>query len=233
MCKLRFVLFTLACLGACGGGGTRIDKAAKMDIDQRSEALTPSGQAFPIPVIPVPKPLTTGQWTQYKLVNEKGEPSFITYKVVGEEMGATWIEVANESYYGKSVFRMLTVVGDRMNPNTMEIRALKMKDKTGRVFEAQGQAIQSLRPMWQSSLNMLAVVWQGLPQETMNAIAGYFPSCFKAQTDANWGLWGAVSTSWMHPTVPISGLVKSAGINRATSVELIGFGEAGATTEIP
>jgi hypothetical protein len=34
----------------------------------------------------------------------------------------------------------------------------------------------------------------------------------------------------MHPAVPISGLVKSAGLDRPTTMDLIGFGETGATS---
>jgi hypothetical protein len=37
----------------------------------------------------------------------------------------------------------------------------------------------------------------------------------------------------MHPVVPISGLVKSTGLDRPTSMELVGFGETGGTSEIP
>jgi hypothetical protein len=33
--------------------------------------------------------------------------------------------------------------------------------------------------------------------------------------------------------VPISSLVKSVGIDRPSSMELVGFGESGATSEIP
>lgn len=204
-----------------------------MDIDQRLAALTPSGQAFPAPITLMPKPLVVGQWTQHKLVNEKGEPSLMTYKIVGEEGGAYWFEVANESYFGKTVTKMLVAVGDRMNPNTMEIRAVKMKDKKGKVSEIQGPMIQFMKAALQGSVNMLAVSWQGLPQEPMNVVAGYFTACFKARTDASWGAWRSVSTSWMHASVPISGLVKSVGIDHPTSMELVGFGEMGAFSEIP
>jgi hypothetical protein len=79
----------------------------------------------------------------------------------------------------------------------------------------------------------LAVAWQGLPQENASVTAGTFAACFKAVTDASWGLWRSSATSWMHPTVPLSGLVKSVGISRPTSMELVGFGGSGATSEIP
>jgi hypothetical protein len=223
-------LFSSACWLACGPS---IDKAAKADIDQRISALAHTGQTFPPPTSFVPKPMVVGQWTQHKLVNDKGEPALVTYKIVGEDSGAFWVEVANENYYGKTVTKLLLFPGDRMNPNTMEVRAVKLKDKKGRVTEIAGPMLSLTKSMWQSAINMLAVSWQGLPQESMPVIAGTFTACFKARTDATWGAWHAVSTTWMHPSVPISGLVKSSGIDHPTTMDLVGFGETGATSEIP
>lgn len=230
----RGLLFGMVLLGsvlpACGPS---IDSAAKADIDKRIAAMTPSGAAFAVPTSLLPKPLAAGQWTLHKMVNDKGQPSLLTYKIV-EALpdGSHWVEVANESYYGKTVTKILLFMGDRSNPSTMEVRAVKMKDKNGRVTELQGPMIQLMKSMYQASLNMLVVSWQGLPQENVNVAAGSFAGCFKAMTDANWGVWRSSSTSWMHPGVPISGLVKSVGLSQPTTLELVGFGD-GATSEIP
>jgi hypothetical protein len=213
--------------------GPSIDAAAKADIDRRVAAMAPSGQQFPAPTGIAPKPVVVGQWTQHKLTNEKGEVSLMTYKIVGEEAGAYWIEMANESYYGKTVTKMLLYLGDRQNPSTMEIRAVKLKDKKGKVTELQGPMIQLMKSMWQGSVNMLAVSWQGLPQDSVNVMAGHFVLCFKARTDASWGAWHSAATTWMHPLVPINGLVKSVGIDKPTTMELVGFGDSGAQSEIP
>jgi hypothetical protein len=217
-------------LSACGPS---IDSAAKADIDKRIAAMVPSGAGFNAPAGLSPKPLVVGQWTQHKMVSEKGQPSLLTYKIVGQDGDAFWVEVANESYYGKTVTKLLLYMGDRSNPSTMQIRAVKMKDKNGRVTELEGPMIQLMRSMYQSSVNMLVVSWQGLPQENVNVTAGAFAACFKAMTDASWGVWRSSATSWMHPGVPISGLVKSVGISQPTTMELVGFGESGATSEIP
>jgi hypothetical protein len=219
-------LLPLAC-------GPSIDSAAKTDIDRRVSAFVPSGQGFPAPAVLAPKPLAAGQWTQHRLTSEKNEHSLITYKIVGEDSGAYWVEVANESYYGKTVTKILLAVADRANPSTMEIRAVKTKDKNGKLSEFQGPELQIMKPVWQGAVNMLAVSWQGLPQEAMNVVAGNFAACFKARTHASWGGWHTASTSWMHPAVPISGLVRSEGIDRPSTMELVGFGEAGATSELP
>lgn len=231
--SLRFVLPAVLIglsLTACG---PRVDAAAKADIDRRVAALAPSGHGFPVPTVFAPKSLVPGQWTQHKMTTEKGEVSLMTYKIVGAEGDAYWVELANETYYGKTVTKLLLAVGDRMNPNTMEIRAVKMKDKDGKISQVDGPMIQLMKSMWQSSINMLAVSWQGLPQEDVSVIAGNFAGCFKARTDASWGAWRSASTTWMHPLVPISSLVKSVGIDKPHTMELVGFGESGAVSEIP
>jgi hypothetical protein len=218
---------------ALGGCGPSINKAAKADIDYRIGAMVPSDAVFPMPAAPGPKPLAKGQWTLYKVTSEKGQPWLLTYKIVSDdEGGAFWVEVANESYYGKTVNKLLLAMGDRSNPATMEIRAVKMKDKQGKVTELDAPTLARMRPLFAPSMSMLAVSWQGLPQESVNVVAGNFTSCFKAMTDASWGVWRAMATSWMHPTVPISGLVKSVVIGRSMTIELVGFGD-GATSEIP
>ena len=221
-----FVSLLVAC-------GPSIDPAAKTDIDQRIARLSPGGQSFSAPVAFAPRPLAVGQWTQHKMVNDKGEPSFMTYKIVGEENGAYWIEVLHENYTGKTITKMLLFLGDRTNPATMEVRALKTRDKNGHVSELMGPMLQLMKSVWQGSVNMLAVAWQGLPQEDSEVVAGRFSGCFKARTDASYGPWHAASMSWSHPAVPISGLVRSQGIDHPTTMDLVAFGDTGATSELP
>ena len=128
---------------------------------------------------------------------------------------------------------MLLFMGDRMNPATMEVRAVKMKDRQGHVTEFTGPMMQLMKSMWQGSVNMLVVAWQGQPQEDADAAAGHFSGCFKARTDASFGTWHSASTSWSHPAVPISGLVRSQGIDHPYTMELVAFGDGGATSELP
>ena len=61
--------------------------------------------------------------------------------------------------------------------------------------------------------------------------AGTFAGCFRARTDASWGPYHSANTSWSHAAVPLSGLVKSQGIDKPTSMELVDFGLTGAVTE--
>ena len=78
---------------------------------------------------------------------------------------------------------------------------------------------------------MLVINWQGLPQESAAVPAGKFDGCFKARTDAQWGPWRSVADSWSHPAVPLSGAVRSQGVDRPFTMELAAFGTSGAVSE--
>ena len=89
----------------------------------------------PAPGMFAPMPFAVGQWTQYKMTDDKGQPSFITQKIIGQEADAVWLESVNEGYTGKTITKMLVAFGSRMDPNQVEIRAVWMKDARGNVNE--------------------------------------------------------------------------------------------------
>ena len=128
---------TVAAAVALSACGPSIDPAAKADIDRRVSVLQPGPNAVPAPApgMFAPMPFAVGQWTQYKMMNDKNEPSFITYKVVGQDGDAVWLEIVNESYTGRTIQKMLVAFGSRMDPNQVEIRAVSTKDAKGRVQE--------------------------------------------------------------------------------------------------
>ncbi len=227
-----FVLAVVLTLGtlACGPS---IDPAAKADVDRQIARLAPTQQAYPATPAFTPRPLAVGQWTQTKLVDDKGQPSLMTLKIVGAQGDAFWVENVHESYMGKTVTKLLLFFGDRSNPSTMEIRQVKMKDKNGHVNQFDGPMISLMKSMWQGTVSSLSVTWQGLPQEDATVTAGAFTGCFKARSDVAIGPFHAAATSWSHPAVPINGLVKSVGIDKPNTTELVAFGESGATSEIP
>ena len=113
---------TAVASSACGPS---IDPAAKADIDRRVATLQPSSSAVSAPAgVFAPMPLAVGQWTQYKMINDKNEPSFLTYKVVGQDGDAVWLEVVNDSYQGETIQKMLVAFGNRMDPSQVQIRAI-------------------------------------------------------------------------------------------------------------
>jgi hypothetical protein len=213
------------------GCAPSIDPAAKADIDARVAALTTPKQSYSAPGGFAPMSFAPGQWTRHKLVDAKGQPSFLTYKILSEEGGAFWLEVVTEQYTGRTLMKMLLAIGNRTDPSSIDIRAVSLKDKAGHVTNLDGPMLSLLKSTYQGTVSTLLVSWQGLPQEDALVPAGSFAGCFKARTDATWGPWHSANWSWSHSGVPLSGLVRSRGIDEPTSMELVDFGLGGAVSE--
>jgi hypothetical protein len=226
----RRLVVAASLAAACATG---LDPAAKEDIDRRVTALSPPSQTFPPPTGPTPLPLAAGQWTQHELIDDQGRPSFLTTKLVGEDLGSYWLELVEETYSGRRVTRMLVYFGDRASAATMDIRAIKTRIGKGPVKDATPDELKTSRGDWAGILSMLAVGWQGLLQEEARAPAGIFQGAYKKETEESWGPNLAKSTTWSHPVVPLSGLVRAQATERRNSLLLVSFGEKGALSEIP
>ncbi len=213
-------------LAACGPS---IDPAAKSDIDGRVAALQGNPGAMPPPTSFEPMPLVAGQWSQYKMTDDKGQPSFLTYKILGEEAGATWIEVLHETYFGATAQKMLIAFGSRVDPSQVEIRALITRDRNGRINEMPPALMPMLQSTYRGIVSSMVINWQGLPQEPAVVPAGRFEGCFHARTSAQWGAWKSTADSWSHPAVPLSGVVRSQGVDHPFTMDLVAFGTTGAT----
>lgn len=224
--RLLFVTLAAAC-------ATGFDPAAKEDIDRRVTGLRPPSQTFPAPAGPTPLPLAAGQWTQHVLLDDQGHPSFLTMKLVGEDLGSYWLELLEETYSGRRITKMLVYFGDRSSPAVLDVRAIKTRVGVGPIKEATQEELRTSKTDWAGILSMLAVSWQGLAQEEARAPAGIFAGAYKRDTEEGWGPLLSKSTAWIHPAVPLSGVVKSQATERKNSLLLIAFGEKGALTELP
>ncbi len=216
-------------LAACGPS---IDPAAQADIDRRVAALqSTAGSPVPPPTTYEALPLAAGQWTQYKMTDDKGQPGFLTYKILGQEGGAFWIEVLNERYTGVTTQKMLVAFGSRIDPSQLDIRAVITRDRHGNVSEMPPAMIPLIRSTLHGILASMVINWQGLPQEPAVVPAGRFDGCFRSRTSAQWGPWQSTADSWAHPMVPLSGIVRTQGLDHPFTMELVAFGMTGATAD--
>jgi hypothetical protein len=220
------ILLLASLTGACATG---FDPAAKADIDRRVTALRPPSQTFPAPTTAAPLPPAVGQWTQHVMVDDQGRPSFLTMKLVGEDLGSYWLELLEETYSGRRLTKLLIYFGDR---TALDIRAIKIRIGTGPVKEATREELGSSRTDWAGILSMLTAGWEGAPQAESHAPAGIFSGAYQRQIE-RWGPLQATSTVSLHPAVPISGVVRSQATDRKNRLELIAFGERGGVTEFP
>src|SRR3954471_8318903 len=131
---------------ACAPSG--YDTAARADIDRRVGLLGPPSSTFAAPTATALRPLAIGQWTQHKATDEKGRPSFLTMKLVGEDLGSYWVEIVDETYLGRSGAKMLVYLGDRTNAAAIDIKILKTMDRRGKVTEVDPREPEA-RAEWQ------------------------------------------------------------------------------------
>jgi hypothetical protein len=175
-------------------------------------------------------PMAAGQWATYKLISDKGEPSFITMKLVAQEGTFFWYELINESYYGKSAMRMLVDFGDRKNPDSITIKAAKLKDNKGQVTEYPAEMIGMMNSILRGNMGPIIVDWANMPQEDTSVPAGKFTGCYKTKTSVSFAGFKSTSTALGHTVVPLSGLVRSIG-DKGDSMELVAYGTSGAQSE--
>jgi hypothetical protein len=210
------------------GCAPSIDAAAKADIDRRISALSQGSEAYGLSDSVEPMPLSVGQWVQIETVDAKQHPGFMTYKIVGQEGEAFWVETTSETYYGKHETRMLINFGDRKNLESVEVKYLAMRNDGGSVQEQPPAVLGLMKTLWKPIVENMIIQWTDLPREDAAVSAGQFGGCYKKRTTVSLAGWSNTSDVWYHPAVPINGLVKSVGVNGPNRSALVAFGTEGA-----
>jgi hypothetical protein len=225
-----FALGTLSALiAACSPS---VNPAYKASIDQRLAGVQRSEARYEAPASPEPMPLAVGQWSRYELVDAEGRPGFITYGIVGEDGGAYWLEILQESYTSRLVTLMLVDLGDRRDPSTVDVKQMKQKTNDDPVNELPASMLSLMKPMWSPLVDALIVDFHDKPQEPAEAPAGFFDGCYKVQASVSFGGSTWTSVGWSHPAVPISGAVKSRGVDNPSTLDLVELGTSGAKSEL-
>ena len=224
---LTLIVLLLACAMGCGSS---INDAYKADIDRRVSALHATGTSYPAIDGFEPMPLAVGQWIELKMVDDKRQPSFIRYSVVGQEGtegNAFWFETTQKNYYHTMESRMLIAIGDRSDPATYEVRAYSTRTD-GKANEYPPGMLGLLKSLYKPIISNLVVNWKNLPREDAKVIAGDFAGCFKHRATVSFGPYEQTSDGWSHPSVPINGMVRSVGVDKPITMELVAFGTEGA-----
>ena len=217
-------------LSLASSGPPKPDPASKTAIDTRVQGLRPLEIAYTPPETAQPLPWAAGQWFTLKVIDEHNEPAFVTYKILGQEDGAWWVEVETDNYQGKSAIKILMDVPDRTRPDGVNIRKVSIRDQNGNVTEVPEATLSLTRSAYGWVVDNLIIDWTNLPQEDVQVVAGTFQQAFKQRSTVSF--MGQTSTSdvWFHPVVPINGMVKSVGVDNPTTMELVAFGTSGAAS---
>jgi hypothetical protein len=223
------LLTSVLALGACAGG---IDSAARADLDKRLAQLPISEETFPPSEYFSQMAFVVGQWTQHRIVDDKGQPSLLTSKLVGQESDGYWIEIKMESYYGREVVKMFVALQSGRDPAGMEIRSARRQTGDTPPVLLEGAALDEARKRYRGNLDLLAITFEAQEKDDAKVPAGRFIGCYTTQTPGPWGPWAAPAVVCSHPSVPLSGVVRAKPVGLPGAMELVAFGTSGAESEM-
>jgi hypothetical protein len=209
----------------------QVDPAAKADLDRRLAEISTSEETYPPSESYLPLSLTVGQWTEYRVTDDKGHASLLTYKLVGQESGAFWLETVRQSAEGRVATKMLVAMLSGRDPDGMEIRALQVKKGDGPVTNVDPGMIPQVRGQYRAVLDLLAMPIDTDEKDDLRVPAGHFIGCYTVKTKMAWGPWQTVSDVCSHPSVPLSGVVRARPIGQSSLLELVGFGSNDSESE--
>jgi hypothetical protein len=218
----------LSCAALFAACAPSINQAARADVDRRIAAMQPQDRRVDMPTTPEPQPLAVGQWITIRQIDKEQRPSLSTFKVVGVEGDAYWLEVENDTYFGSTATKILVALGDRTDPSSFDIRLAFTRDSNGTVSELPPPMIEMMRGTFRPILDSLVIRWTELPQQDATVVAGTFAGCYHGRSTVAVAGHSSTSEVWWHPQVPINGLVKTVGVGEPTSSELVDFGYEGA-----
>jgi hypothetical protein len=188
------------------------------------------------PSVPTPMPLAVGQWTRHRYARPNAEPSEMTYKVVGEDDDAWWIEVDVTTDEGRMTIKMLVAFTDAEDPSSAdassaEVRDVILRAPSGEVQRFEGALLRMTRRMYGQWASSLRTRWEGLEQEDVRVEAGAFRGSFRRMSETEFGPFASGAVMWHHSSVPIMGLVKSRSED-AGELELVAYGLTGAESTL-
>jgi hypothetical protein len=174
-------------------------------------------------------PLAVGQWVRYGIRYTDGRRSQLTYKVVDREQNALWVELVTGVPNAGTVLELLIGPGSRATLDGRRIEAARISMPNGAVRELRGAMLEPSRPGYSKALSPLfSVPFAHAPQETVKTAAGSFAGCHRLERDLVFGELDGTFTVWMHPSVPVTGLLRATAKSGEATIELDGFGTHGA-----
>jgi hypothetical protein len=189
---------------------------------------TASTPRQPVDVPPAAKsellPLEVGQWIRQRAI-ERGRDATRGLKIVGKESGRFWFEVVTGAADAGTVVQILMDPKDRRDRAAADIRVAKVRMPNGFIKELTGPMLEPSKPGYRELLD--GVFMSAEPaqaREDVTVPAGTFRGCYR--------MLRGTTKFWIHPAVPLTGVVKSESEGATERVELLDFGLEGAVSEL-
>lgn len=191
------------------------------------------------PVSPGESPLSphewaAGQWTRHRMTLN-GTESTLTYKVLKQDGDDYLLEVVtkNKAHPQGTILQITMTMKSLKDPRGSQIKGAKIKLPGGAVQEFKGALLGPMQSMYKGLLGIVNVPdVRSLPREDVTVAAGQFKGCFKHANPPSFAGMSTKGTSYVHFSVPISGIVKTLGPDGKTQMELLEYGFTGAKSEM-
>lgn len=181
------------------------------------------------------KPLdwAAGQWTRHR-ISMGGSDASLTYKIIERRGDDYRLEVVSEHpTQGKTVLQFELTLKSVREAHNSTIKAAKVKLPNGAVQEFKGALLKTMQGMYKHFLGFLSLPdLASMSREDVTVPAGHFPGCYRNDKPANIPNVPKTGPSWVHFSVPISGVVKVSAVDGSTQMELLDFGVSGAEPEL-
>jgi hypothetical protein len=227
------LLVVVGALLGCTGCAKKSSERAAPDKSAGQTDEVVASRRVPAAASPKVLDLAVGQWTRHKISENNGRSSMLTYKIVGKEGPAYWLEVVTGAANAGTVIQILLELKDRHDPQSSQIVAARVKMPNGIVKDVRGPMLDATREGYKKALRQVFVPdLSAMPKETIRVPAGTFEACSRHTEATAFAGIEVSSTLWQHPAVPITALVKSVAEGGATTIELVDFGLTGAKSQM-
>lgn len=227
-------LFVLCCfLASCG---PTINPALQKKIEYMYQANKSSKSISSISgTFTKPMPLAVGQWVMFG-TNNDGKKSISKTSIVGKEGDAWIIETYSLNESEETATQMCVSGIDKITKpedmDNIDILWVKSMDANGRPVKTEGPALSIFKGIYRRMLTNMSFTIEGYKDGgSVTVPAGTFPATAKITAETTFLGSKYVSTSWMHPQVPINAMVKSVSDDNKMVMELLDYGTSGATSQ--
>jgi len=192
---------------------------------------TSTGKSYPAAAqFSGPMPWAAGQYVVIGSTSNKTRAAVSRTLLVRQEQGGWVIETSTTSAKSPPKITQMLVTGFDQAVATGDVSGLdlvwiKTLDKNGKVTTMQGAQLGMTKGLYKSTYENMVVKKTGYADGgTIEVPAGTFAGTSMIKASTKVLLFTVDTQSWMHPAVPISGMVKSMTSDGKNVSELLSFG---------
>ncbi|MFZ1731177.1 MAG: hypothetical protein WBQ23_00135 [Bacteroidota bacterium] len=222
--RILGILTALLLLSACGASVNPIlQNRIAGSFNKKSTTAYDAGGMFEKPM-----PFAVGQYLV--LGTTDGDNHMIHRTALVGKDGDAWIMETTSLTPSEETMTQMAVSGmekvqQTLNTDDLDIKWIKLRDKDGKVQTLDGMTLSLVKGSYSKALTGIAMQFSPeLGMATVGVPAGTFNGCTKAISKVETFFGDYESESYLHPKVPLSGLVRSVSKDNGAVTELLDFG---------